>query len=113
MSNTEQSSERTSDELTMGSGNHALPGDTVASQGAARPTQPSTSEQMVWISIKDALPAYRRQVLLYTAKDEATLGYRKSTDHAGEHFEGEYSVERDSCDVNGVTHWMPLPKVRP
>jgi hypothetical protein len=70
------------------------------------------SDQLNWISVDTALPAYATKVILHAARGEIVLGHRSKTDHQGEHFEGPYDSYKDSCEVKGVTHWLPLPSLK-
>jgi hypothetical protein len=67
-------------------------------------------ERMGWISVKDELPNYRENVIVFTEK-HIDVG------HLARGRYGSLWWERDSVDVwkdnevlRDVTHWMPLPE---
>lgn len=58
---------------------------------------------MEWISIKDKLPESGKPVLVWNGGLD--LEY-----HIGVYVPGAgWSTNRDSYDLDYVTHWMPLP----
>lgn len=65
---------------------------------------------LAWISVKDELPNYREDVIVFTEK-HIDVG------HLARGRYGSLWWERDSADLwkdnevlKDVTHWMPLPK---
>lgn len=65
-----------------------------------------------WIDIKDDLPEYDREVLLFMRANYGNpyvkIGSRTFTDKHGEHFG---ITSNRSCEAElSPTHWMPLPE---
>lgn len=59
---------------------------------------------MKWISIKDYLPAYSKDVLTYGLSG-FIVGHRHSTDVSGDNWKSSAGTI-----IINVTHWMPLVK---
>lgn len=60
-----------------------------------------------WISVKDELPEYGREVLVYTKCERQHIGYRSGTSASGEHWTHQGKKHVDP--IFGVSHWMHLP----
>ena len=56
----------------------------------------------MWISVKERLPAWLEQVLIYAKYfDILEIAYRDE--------DGKWRYVYDDTEVPVVTHWMPLP----
>lgn len=57
-----------------------------------------------WSKSEFTLPNYGEPVLIFNENKVITVGWRTSTDHAGENW-----TDVESRNFK-VTHWMPLPE---
>jgi hypothetical protein len=62
-----------------------------------------------WVSVDESLPPYGVIVGLARKSAKPSFGTRSHTDRFGEHWKGQYDPTRDSDELDGVTHWFPLP----
>lgn len=60
---------------------------------------------MEWISVKDKLPQEFKRVLVYS-----DFGIDSKVFEGGIFYDGETHCYCPIGKVDGVTHWMPLPK---
>lgn len=76
-------------------------------------------ESVGWISVKDDLPRHYVDVLVFRGKSYAArpmvsrITDKSVYEDTGEYFNGKMQKERTGYkmewDIDGVTHWMPLP----
>jgi hypothetical protein len=65
---------------------------------------------MKWISVKDRLPEYYTNVLVYCTS-QFYSGYFKSTAwRANDGGKDIWTITASDNIIDNVTHWMPLPQ---
>ena len=67
-------------------------------------------ERMEWISVKDELPNYRENVIVFT-ENHIDVGHLARGRYGSLRREGaSVDVWKDNEVLRDVTHWMPLPE---